>query len=323
MPNVTTITTKEGSVDFPVNENGVYGAVETIIMQSIKSAKSANALEDAVAVYDMQGEENTGAVIEKALIKKAQGRAFNKDAFDRAANDPELHVKYFNNWESKQYQTTTRKDDIRKIIASGAIDAKGVEGIAAEIVDTLTQGEGSDSFKETRDLIYTSDLVDYSSILGGVPSNMDGVLYAIRNMYDHLVSDNSDLTGVAVESATEKDDVRIGIDTQLLNLIDVTKLANIFNLSKVELMGKIVPIRSSDLTNNANKYRVYAYDINAFGRGTRVYDYEFERVAKGRYDNHYLTVERCLYHCDLFKGTYLDCTAAANAELGNLITPTE
>ena len=320
MPN--TVTTKEGSANFPVNDNAAYGAVETIILQSIRSAKSANALEDAVATYDMQSDADTGKVIEKALIKKAQGTAFDKDAFDRAAADPTLYVKYFNNWDAKQYHTTTRKDEIRAIVANGAIDSQGVESISAEIIDSLTQGEGSDSFKATRNLLYTGGAINYANIIGGVPLNMDGVIYAIRNMYDHLISDNSDLTTVELETATRVEDVRIAIDTQLLNLIDVTKLANVFNLSKVELMGKIVPIRSSDLTNNENKYIVYAYDINAYGRATRVYDYEMERVAKGRYDNHYLTVERCLFHCGLFKSTYLDCGTAAAAELATLIGTT-
>lgn len=304
-----------GQETFPVTENDVYTLIETLAIQDIKNVKSTNRLDDAIYFYDVEN----GVVIEQALIGMAESQVFDKTKCDMSPKDPSVFVRYFNNYETKQYKTTTRRDDIRKIIANKGV---GVEDIESMIVDSLTQGEGHDDFIATRSLILNApDLPTYNVALGGTPASMKGILYAIRDMYEALRDDNNAYTpAMEVNSSTPESDIRVAISSKLLNLIDVTELANVFNLSKEELFGKIVVVPVSDLAKE-NWYKVVVYDRKAFGRATRIFDYDYDRCASGRYTNHFLTVERAYFYSPLFKAISLDVSAAATAELNKIITP--
>ena len=306
------VTPQNGATEFPVNDNDTMDMVETIASQTIRGAKSGNIVEDAFYEYEV----DKGAVVEEAVIKMAEKQAFDKNAFDKTAKDPVILTKYFNNWEQAQYQTTTRRDEIRKILKEGG----SVEQVAGDIVDTLTQGDNADDFITKRKLLLNSGFAkDYKTIIGGVPLNMKGVIYAMRNMYNHLKTNNSDLTSDVYVSATPVEDIRVAIPRDVLDLIDIVELANIFNLSKEEILGKIVIVDTSDVGNEDWKYNVVVYDRKAMGRGTRLYEYESERVAKGRYDNHYLTVDRMYFFNGLFKTATINCKKAVTEAKAQLI----
>lgn len=309
------VTPVNGSETFPNNPNDVYTLIETLAVQEIRNVKSANRIDDGLYYYDLT--DSDGVVIEQAVINKAVKRVFDKTKCDMSPLDPSLAVRYFNNFETRQYKATVRRDDIRKIIANKGV---GVEDVVAEILDTLTQGRDSDDFKSSRSLIMnTEGVLDYSTILGGAPANMEGVLYAIRDMYESLRDENTGYDSTTYETATPERDIRIAISSKLMNLLDVTTLANIFNLSKVELMGKLVVIPVSDL-DRANWYKVVVYDRMAFNRARRINDITFDECASGRYVNYFLTVEDAFFYSPLFKATQLDVSAAATAKYNSIIT---
>lgn len=311
-----------GTDQFPTNVNDVYNLIETIAIQEIRAVQSANRLIDATFDYDVEN----GQVIQSAVIEMAKSTAYDKNAYDRAPKDPTVHVRYFSDYKNTQFETTIRRDDIRRIIANKGV---GVEDVIAQIISTLTSGESHEDFIDTRDLILNDFVPDYSTILGGKPKNLKGVIYAARNMYNHLKSDNSDLTeGAGTENAyissTPAQDIRVAMTESLLNLIDVVELANIFNLSKEELFGVMVVIPDSDLPAE-KKYKLVVYDRKSMGKALFTYDFTQEPVAKGRFLNQYLTVSRCYFYNELFKACQLDCTEAAQLALGEIIEkiPTE
>lgn len=308
------VTTLEGSDNFPVNINDVYGLIETIASQNIRALRSTNRIVDGFFDYDVEN----GKVIEEAVIAMAKAQAFNKNDFSLTPADPELYVRYFNNFEPAQFETTIRRDDIRAILANKGV---GLDAVIGETLETLTQGEGYDDFKKMRNVIFNANVTNYNTaVLKGNPANMKGVLYAIRDAYNHLVSTNSDLTAEAYDSGTPEADIRIAITPKLLNLIDIIELANVFNLEKEELFGKLVVVDVDDLAEATNYYKVVVYDRKAFGRATRVYDYTQDISGRARFTNHYLTVERAYFHNGLFKAARIDATAAATAARGELIT---
>lgn len=313
------ITSLIGSERFPLNENDVYGLVETIGSQRIEAVKSANKLEDATFKYQIEN----GKVIEEAVIEMAEAQAYDKDAYSRAAKDPVINARYFNNWESKQFQTSTRRNEIRKVIANKGV---GVDDFIASILESLTEGEGDYSYDKARALILNAPCKDYSEILGGggkTPASVKGIIYAIRDMYNHLKSKNSDCTAKEFKSSTPEKDIRIALSTKLLNLFDVVELANVFNLSKEELFGKLVVIDADDL-GLEYWYKVVCYDVKAMGEASRQYEFSQEEVARGLYMNHYLTIDKCYFYNPLFKACYLDVRAAAIDATDDLIeTPTQ
>ena len=149
MSQVTTVDIAglTGSDTFPVNANDVYDLVETIAVQNIRAVKSSNRIEDAFYDYVVEN----GAVIEEAIIEMANKQAFVKTgAPDLSPKDPNLDVKYFNNWEAKQFETTIRRSDIRKIIAD---KGTGFDEVVSAILTTLSEGEGYDDYKAMRDIL--------------------------------------------------------------------------------------------------------------------------------------------------------------------------
>ena len=102
----------DGSDTFPTTYNEYMQAVETIASQNIRALVSANKLEDAFFEYDVP----TGKVIEEPVIAMAEASDFSRaPAFVVA--DPKVYVKYFNNFEEKQFNVSVRRDDIRAVIA--------------------------------------------------------------------------------------------------------------------------------------------------------------------------------------------------------------
>ena len=192
MSQVTTVDIAglTGTDTFPVNANDVYDLVETIAVQNIRAVKSSNRIEDAFYDYVVEN----GAVIEEAIIVMANKQVFVKTgAPDLSPKDPNLGVKYFNNWEAKQFETTIRRSDIRKIIAD---KGTGFDEVVSAILNTLSEGEGYDDYKAMRDILNNKTSVGYSmSATGGIfegfePKNMKGVIYCMREMYNALKATN-------------------------------------------------------------------------------------------------------------------------------------
>lgn len=315
MANVTTIdvTTFLGNDKFPLKENDVYGLVETIASQNIRAAKSTNRIVDGFYDYDI----TDGSVIEEAVVEMAKKQDFIRmGAPDFSPKDAKLHVKYFNNWETSQFQTTTRKTDIKTIIAN---KGTGFDELVSEIIGSLTEGEGHEDYTKMRNIIANASVgVDCKSALFGglVPSSAKGIIYCAREMYNALKATNN-LGGVDYEYGVPVGDIRIAISESVLNLLDVTELANVFNLTKEELFGKLV-VLPFDTEGAVSKLLVY--DRKALGRGTRLYEYSQDIIGKGLYTNHYLTTDRCYFYNDLFKALSLDVSKAVTNAKSTLLT---
>lgn len=309
------ITTLTGSDKFPVNANDVYGLVETLAVQNIRAVKSANPIDDAFYDYVV----DNGAVIEEAIVQMAEKQSFVKKGDPNLApKDPTLYVKYFNNWETAQFQTTIRRSDIRKIIAN---KGTGLEEVVAEILASLSEGEGYYDYKKMRDMFDQGGMVDIGAdakpaILGGkVPANMKGVIFAIREMFNALKAPNT--IGTEVLQATPAEDIRIAVSETLLNMIDITELANAFNLEKEQLFGKLVKL---PFDNDYGADTIIVYDRKALGRGTRMVEYSQDIIGKGLYTNHYLTTERCYFYNSLFKACHLSVEKAYANAINELLT---
>lgn len=309
------MSTNLGKDTFPANENSFLKAVETIAEQNVRAVESTNTIEDAFYEYSVKD----GKVIEEAIIEMANAQAFTPTAEgaqpDLSPLDPKLHIKYFNEWATKQFKTTLRRDDIRAIIGRG----ESTESVASKILGTITTGEGDYDYSQMRSVIEDETVgVDAAStVLGNKkPKNMKGVMYALRKMFNTIKATNTK-GGVPCKQGVPVSDIRIAISEDALALIDMTELANLFNLSKEEILGKIVKLPYDE---NYSGTRVLVYDRKALGRGTRIYDYTYENLDTARYSNHVLTTERAYFYNSLFKALSLDIsTAVTNAE-GEIMT---
>lgn len=301
------------SETFPANKNKFLEAVETIAIQNIKAVRNSNVIEDAFYEYPVEN----GMVVEEALIKMADGKSFVPVAEgadpDLSPLDPKVAVRYFSDWESLQFKTTKRYDAIRAILTSG----KSPDEVAGEIDSTLTQGEGYTDYTKMRKIIEEEAVnKDCSTaIFGGKhPANMKGVVAAIRIMYDHIRATNTD-GSVPYAYGADVDGIRLAISSKALAYLDIVELANVFNLSKEELLGKIVVLPVDESYDGS---KVLVYDVKHLGRGTRVFDYAQQDLPTNRYVLSTLNTERQYFANDLFKALGLDISAAITAAEGTL-----
>ena len=99
------VTPVNGSANFPATPNSFLAAVETIAQQNVRSVVSTNKIEDAFYEYDVKD----GKVIEEAIIAMASAQTFTPTATgvqpDLAPLDPSLYIRYFNNFEEKQFNS--------------------------------------------------------------------------------------------------------------------------------------------------------------------------------------------------------------------------
>lgn len=324
--NLVMFAPDNGSNNFPNVANDIYTMVETLATQSIESAKSANVLNDAIPYEDIRN----GVVLEKAVIEMAKDYAYDPDALPFVAGDeidPSVLVQYYSNYDERQFATRVRRNEIRKVL----MKERTVESVVAEIIDTITQKEGYYDQNKTLEIFTKGAFVDYAAI-GGTAKDMDGVLILIRDAYNHLIDNNDDTTGIKYVTRTDPADIRIFMPAAVSNVLDVTKLANLFNLSKVDLMARIVTLPDSLYTVAKNdtataasaeklRYTVFVCDRKALIRARRVYEYSQDINGKALYTNHYLTVETLYGFCKLFKAVKIDASAAVTAANTAHITP--
>ena len=307
-----------GSATFPATANEFVTAVETIASQNIRSVVSTNRIEDAFYEYDVQN----GKVIQEAIIAMAEAQSFTPVAEgeqpDLAPLDPKLFIRYFNNFEDKKFKTTIRNDELRAVMARG----NSAEEFASRILDTLTQGEGEYDYQQERAIIENANVgIDASTaLLGGkVPASSKGIMYAIRRMFNAIKATNTIglAEGVSTKQGVPVEDIRIAVSDDVLALIDMTELANLFNLSKEEILGKVVLL---PFDSNYSGNRVLVYDRKALGRATRTFEYGMADLrGTNRYVLHTLYTSRAYFYNGLFKCLSLNVTAARTAEEGNLL----
>ena len=307
-----------GQNTFPVTANAFLAAVETIARQNVRAVESTNKIEDAFYEYEVKD----GKVIEEAIIAMAAAQTFTPTPTgnqpDLAPLDPSLYIRYFNNFEEKQFKVTKRPDEIRAVIAKGMTE----EALAAEILATLTAGEGDYDYSQMRAIIEDNVNVgiDASAALfsNGVPQSAKGIMYAIRRMFNAIKGTNTIGlgAGLSTKQGVPVEDIRIAISEDVLALIDMVELASLFNLSKEEILGKIVML---PYDSNYSGCRILVYDRKALGRATRTYEYGQDIMQLGRYSNHGLTTSRAYFYNPLFKCLSLDVSTAVATEEGQLI----
>ena len=308
------------ATEFVATVNEAYDVIEKFAEQNINNVKGVNPFDSVLEDLEVKN----GTDIEKAVIEMAKANAYDPDASpDWDAPDAKFTVNYFSEWTDKQFKTKVRRNDIRKIL----MREKSPEDVAAQIIASLGLGESDADFIEQRKAFIGDFFVDYSTLISAKPKNMTGVLYVIREMYKHLVATNNDSRkGIDVaddlRAATPESDVYVVLSDKLVNLIDVTELANTFNLSKEEMFGKIITYSADDL-DPEYQYIVCVIDKNAIVRGRRTYEYSYDRSGAGLFDVHYLTTSRLYGVCNAFKGLQIDCSDAATAKVAELLETVE
>ena len=306
----------KGTASFTPEVIAYMNEVAKFASQYIYALESSNPLEQYFPLEDV----TDGKEVEISVIGKAEAQAFDRTGANIWKDHPPKISTIYNpkDWDAKQFIETLRIDEIRAAMARG----QSAEETAAKIIDATTQGDANYRYKQLREVMTATDFFkDYSKICGYKPKNMQGVLLLCKDAYAHLAASNNDSTAQTdIEMETPAADIYTLIPSKVLNLLDTTELANVYNLEKAGLIGKIVPVNVDDL-DKSFWYKVRVCDRKVVRRYRRIYDYLVDRNNTGRFEQHILTSECLTFLCGLFKAVEIDCTAACEAKLTEIATP--
>ena len=284
--------------------------------QYIYSLISSNPLEQFFPIEDV----TNGKEVEISVIGKAEAQAYDRTGANIwKDHPPKIDTIYNpNDWDKKQFIETLRLDDIREAMMSG----QSAEETAAKIIDACTQGDANYRYKQLREVMTAPNFFkDYSKICGYSPKNMQGILALCKDAYAHLAASNNDSTAsTTIEMETPAADIYTLIPSKVLNLLDTTELANVYNLEKAGLIGKIISVNVDDL-DKQYWYKVRVCDRKVVRRYRKIYDFLVDRNNTGRFAQHILCTECLTFLCGLFKAVEIDCTAACEAKLTEIATP--
>lgn len=305
-----------GTTTFTPEVVAYMDEVAKFCSQYIYSLISSNPLEQYFPLEDV----TNGKEVEISVIGKAEAQAYDRTGANIWKDHPPKIDTIYNpkDWDKQQFIETLRLDDIREAMLSG----KSAEETAAKIIDACTQGDANYRYKQLREVMTAANFFkDYSKICGYTPKNMQGILALCKDAYAHLAASNNDSTASTdIEMETPTDDIYTLIPTKVLNLLDTTELANVYNLEKAGLIGKIIPVNVDDL-DASYWYKVRICDRKVVRRYRKIYDFLVDKNNTGRFAQHILTTECLTFLCGLFKAVEIDCTAACTAKLAEIATP--
>ena len=188
-----------------------------------------------------------GDTIENIFTEVPQGYTFDKDATDPFAKKiPSVKVLYASINYEMQYETTIQDALLRR----AALNEYGFMQLIESILANMGTRKSVDEYTATIRMLNNEDLyadgfeeVDVSAM------STDTEKYkAITQKMIDVVTDFAlpcvDNNALKVLNVARREDVLLIVKQSLLNHINLDFLSGVFNLSKVDLIKQIIPVRS-------------------------------------------------------------------------------
>lgn len=287
---------------------------------------------------------NYGDTIENIYVETPKGYTFNKDAtdpFTKFVNDVKTIYNTIN--YQRQYGATIQDSLLRR----ACLNEYGFNNIINEILRQLTTSKNVEEYEAQIAGLNNAEL--YGNSTGAVGSKQFEVLNVggltdektaetitkkIIDIFTSFEQPSRSHNVLGVLTASNKENLNLIIKRNILNSINLDFLTGVFNLSKVELLNKIIVIEDFRITtvNDQEETETQGEDIafvicedKFFDNHIALQDGGLIYNPKGKYTNHFLN----LWKIFGFKTWYnasavvLDTTVQANADADNTEENTE
>ncbi len=238
--------------DYEVEVNSVYPLIEKVARQVLAGVE----VSDRLAVFNKAPIAN-GTTIEEVVVKLAESTAYNiNDTNPYDVVNPEMVVRYYNDWTHKVFKTTVFDNEVRKVLL-----ADGNAGrVSAEIVASLSKGDIYEKFLATKGLLADAVTEEYIVTADAIDNtNYKGILTALKNAVSGMSFPNSSYNKAGIVRETPKSRIYILMPYKIKNAIDVEELAGVFNLDKAEIKERIIEIDSGDTIYVVDEYAILVY----------------------------------------------------------------
>lgn len=306
MPVSPSLTKGTSTFADAMTVNDIYTAVETIGQQVIENATAVNPLSD----FD-KGYLERGTVVEKICMELTASVAHDPNTAAVVPVDyPDVKVLYLNDWTAKDFYASVNDTEARAILAG----ENTLEAIATRTVSILSESEVAENFVDYkalfREFATNSEWHNEAQIITGVTGNI-ALIKQIRDLISAFRFTNATYSAAEYSHRTPMENIRIVLPYTVMNGLDIESYAYMFNMSKADLLAKI--IETDEAPNEDGTYNVYVTDIRTFGKWMRnrslMSDYSLPANAM----TYKLNVYEMFAYVNLFKAACIKFTPATEA----------
>lgn len=287
------------------NVNDILGILEPVCEQTIYTVPSSDPLFEVFTKEPV----DTGAEVEVILLQDANIEQYDADGKNVfKPRDVHMITQYFNEYEHPVYTTTKYYDEIRKV----AISPSHANELGAAIVMQNTETRDDQRYIKEKGML-AQFKTDYPTLNAGTATDGKDLTKLIRNAVKSFGYKNSDYLAYNVDHASDldftpiknrafPDNIRIIVPYKILSTLDIDTLAYVFNLSKTDMLAKIIEIDSEDGI-------VYVVDKRAWMRKSQLDEMGDFDNPEGRFVNFFLHTTDMYAFVTVFKSCWIDATA--------------
>ena len=319
---VTALQTEQGDSFSATANQFLTALVNKIVYQKVETMDFDNPFKkfDGYPV-------NYGDTIENVFVDKAMGDKFNKDATDPFAKvGPTVKSLYATINYEMQYPVTIEDSLLRR----AALNEYGFMNLVNAILKALVTGRSVDEYLATVIMLNNKDIyangfeeIDVSdeTEYPTKAAQMKAITEKIVEVFTDFQLPSIDNNKLGVMQSTSAEHCYLIIKQSLLNSINLDYLTGLYNLSKVELMSHIIPVRSfmavvntlsgSTLTPSATGDDIdfIILDDRGFDCHVALQDGGMIYNPRGKYTNHFANLWKIIsyrydYQARAFKVKY-------------------
>ena len=285
---ITKLSTAQGS-DYTAAANQFLEALHNkVLYQTVASMNFTNPFKqfDSFPI-------NYGDTIENIFVEMPKGYAFNKDATDPFTKVvPSVKALYATINYEMQYATTIEDALLRR----ACLSEYGFMSLIDSILGQLSKAMSLDEYFATIAMLNNKDLfaqgIEELSVGSTASEKAKTVTETIVNTVSAYKLPMTTNNKLGVMQVSNPSDVLLIIKYGLLNSINLDYLTGVFNLSKVDLVKRIIEVDGFKVANDSgtlvgDDIDFMIIDTKAFDMHTALQDGGMIYNPKGKYTNHF------------------------------------
>ena len=285
---ITKLSTAQGS-DYTAAANQFLEALHNkVLYQTVASMNFTNPFKqfDSFPI-------NYGDTIENIFVEMPKGYAFNKDATDPFTKVvPSVKALYATINYEMQYATTIEDALLRR----ACLSEYGFMSLIDSILGQLSKAMSLDEYFATIAMLNNKDLfaqgIEELSVGSTASEKAKTVTETIVNTVSAYKLPMTTNNKLGVMQVSNPSDVLLIIKYGLLNSINLDYLTGVFNLSKVDLVKRIIEVDGFKVANSSgtlvgDDIDFMIIDTKAFDMHTALQDGGMIYNPKGKYTNHF------------------------------------
>lgn len=285
---ITKLTTAQGSEYEAVSNQFLEALHNKVLYQTVASMNFTNPFKqfDSFPI-------NYGDTIENIFVEMPKGYAFNKDATDPFTKVvPSVKALYATINYEMQYATTIED----KLLRRACLSEYGFMGLIDSILGQLSKAMSLDEYFATIAMLNNKDLFangfEEITVDSDATKKAKTITETIVNTVSAFKLPMTTNNKLGVMQVSNPSDVLLIIKYGLLNSINLDYLTGVFNLSKVDLVKRIIEVDGFKVAKDdgslvGEDIDFMLIDTKGFDMHTALQDGGMIYNPKGKYTNHF------------------------------------